>query len=159
MKIGKEKVVSIHYTLKDNEGTTLDSSVGDQPLLYIHGIGNLIPGMEEGLDGKVKGDKVEIKVSPEKGYGVRDGRMIQKMPRSAFGDQKVEVGMQFNAGTKNGQQVVTVTKVEMDGITIDGNHALAGVELNFSVEVLDVRDASKDELAHGHVHGPGGHHH
>ncbi|WP_339793006.1 peptidylprolyl isomerase [uncultured Imperialibacter sp.] len=159
MKIGKEKVVSIHYTLKDNEGTTLDSSVGDQPLLYIHGIGNLIPGMEEGLDGKVKGDKVEIKVSPEKGYGVRDERMIQKMPRSAFGDQKVEVGMQFNAGTKNGQQVVTVTKVEMDGITIDGNHALAGVELNFSVEVLDVRDASKDELAHGHVHGPGGHHH
>ncbi|MEQ9373711.1 MAG: peptidylprolyl isomerase [Imperialibacter sp.] len=159
MKIGKEKVVSIHYTLKDNEGTTLDSSVGDQPLLYIHGIGNLIPGMEEGLDGKTKGDKVEIKVSPEKGYGVRDERMIQKMPRSAFGDQKVEVGMQFNAGTKNGQQVVTVTKVEMDGITIDGNHALAGVELNFSVEVLDVRDASKDELAHGHVHGPGGHHH
>ncbi|MEQ8413235.1 MAG: peptidylprolyl isomerase [Imperialibacter sp.] len=159
MKIGKEKVVSIHYTLKDNEGTTLDSSVGDQPLLYIHGIGNLIPGMEEGLDGKTKGDKVEIKVSPEKGYGVRDERMIQKMPRSAFGDQKVEVGMQFNAGTKNGQQVVTVTKVEMDGITIDGNHALAGVELNFSVEVLDVRGASKDELAHGHVHGPGGHHH
>ncbi|MEQ9098926.1 MAG: peptidylprolyl isomerase [Imperialibacter sp.] len=159
MKIGKEKVVSIHYTLKDNEGTTLDSSVGDQPLLYIHGIGNLIPGMEEGLDGKTKGDKVEIKVSPEKGYGVRDERMIQKMPRSAFGDQKVEVGMQFNAGTKNGQQVVTVTKVEMDGITIDGNHALAGVDLNFSVEVLDVRDASKDELAHGHVHGPGGHHH
>ncbi len=159
MKIGKEKVVSIHYTLKDNEGTTLDSSVGDQPLLYIHGIGNLIPGMEEGLEGKGKGDKVAIKVSPEKGYGVRDERMIQKMPRSAFGDQKVEVGMQFNAGTKNGQQVVTVTKVEMDGITIDGNHALAGVELNFDVEVLDVRDASKDELAHGHVHGPGGHHH
>jgi FKBP-type peptidyl-prolyl cis-trans isomerase SlyD len=159
MKIGKEKVVSIHYTLKDNEGTTLDSSVGDQPLLYIHGIGNLIPGMEEGLEGKTKGDKIEIKVSPEKGYGVRDERMIQKMPRSAFGDQKVEVGMQFNAGTKNGQQVVTVTKVEMDGITIDGNHALAGVDLNFSVEVLDVRDASKDELAHGHVHGPGGHHH
>ncbi|MEQ8807590.1 MAG: peptidylprolyl isomerase [Imperialibacter sp.] len=159
MKIGIEKVVSIHYTLKDNEGTTLDSSVGDQPLLYLHGIGNLIPGMEEGLDGKVKGDKVEIKVSQEKGYGVRDERMIQKMPRTAFGDQKVEVGMQFNAGTKNGQQVVTVTKVEMDGITIDGNHALAGVDLNFSVEVLDVRDASKDELAHGHVHGPGGHHH
>lgn len=159
MKIGKEKVVSIHYTLKDNQGTTLDSSVGDQPLLYIHGIGNLIPGMEEGLEGKVKGDKVEIQVSPEKGYGVRDERMIQKMPRTAFGDQKVEVGMQFHAGTKHGQQVVTVTKVEMDGITIDGNHALAGVDLNFSVEVLDVRNATSDELAHGHVHGPGGHHH
>ena len=159
MKIGKEKVVSIHYTLKDNHGTTIDSSVGDQPLLYIHGIGNLIPGMEEGLEGKEKGDKVNIQVSPEKGYGVRDERMIQKMPRTAFGDQKVEVGMQFHAGTKQGQQVVTVTKVEMDGITIDGNHALAGVDLNFSVEVLDVRNATKDELAHGHVHGPGGHHH
>ena len=159
MKIGKEKVVSIHYTLKDNQGTTIDSSVGDQPLLYIHGIGSLVPGMEEGLEGKEKGDKVEIKVSPEKGYGVRDERMIQKMPRTAFGDQKVEVGMQFHAGTKKGQQVVTVTKVEMDGITIDGNHALAGVDLNFSVEVLGVRNATKDELAHGHVHGPGGHHH
>jgi FKBP-type peptidyl-prolyl cis-trans isomerase SlyD len=159
MKIGKEKVVSIHYTLKDNEGTTIDSSVGDQPLLYIHGIGNLIPGMEEGLEGKVKGDKLEIKVRPEKGYGIRDERMVQKLPRSAFGDQKVEVGMQFHAGTQNGQQVVTVTKVEMDGITIDGNHSLAGVDLNFSVEVLDVREATKDELAHGHVHGPGGHHH
>jgi FKBP-type peptidyl-prolyl cis-trans isomerase SlyD len=159
MQIGKEKVVSIHYTLKNNSGTVLDSSIGNQPLNYIQGIGNLIPGMEEGLEGKAKGDKVEIKVSPEKGYGVRDDKMIQKVPRSAFGGQEVKKGMQFQAGTNNGQQVVTVTDVGLDSITVDGNHPLAGVELNFSVEVLEVRDATKEELDHGHVHGPGGHHH
>ncbi len=159
MKIGKEKVVSIHYTLKDNSGKVLDSSAGKQPLLYIQGIGNLIPGMEEGLEGKAKGDKLEIKVSPEKGYGVRDEKMIQKIPRSAFGGQEVKKGMQFHAGTSQGSQVVTVTEVALDMITVDANHALAGVELNFSVEVLDVRNATRDELAHGHVHGPGGHHH
>lgn len=157
MQIGKEKVVSIHYTLRDNKGTTLDSSVGSAPLLYIQGIGNLIPGMEEGLEGKVKGDKVEIKVSPEKGYGMRDDKMIQKVPRSAFGGQEVKKGMQFQTG--NHGQVVTVTEVGLDSITVDGNHPLAGVDLNFSVEVLDIRNATADELAHGHVHGPGGHHH
>ncbi|HEY3429856.1 MAG TPA: peptidylprolyl isomerase [Cyclobacteriaceae bacterium] len=156
MLIGKEKVVSIHYTLKDNTGKVLDSSVGHQPLLYIQGIGNLIPGMEEGLEGKQKGDKLEIKVSPEKGYGVRNDKMIQKVPRSAFGDQDVKVGMQFQAGQG---QVVTITQIGLDGVTVDGNHPLAGVELNFSVEVLDIRNATADELAHGHVHGPGGHHH
>lgn len=159
MQIGKEKVVSIHYTLRDNKGNTLDSSIGHAPLLYIQGIGNLIPGMEEGLEGKVKGDKLEIKVSPEKGYGLRDDNMIQKVPRSAFGNQEVKKGMQFQAGTKHGSQVVTVTEVGLDTITVDGNHPLAGVELNFSVEVIDVRNATSDELAHGHVHGPGGHHH
>ena len=156
MQIGKEKVVSIHYTLRDNAGKVLDSSVGGQPLLYIQGIGNLIPGMEEGLEGKSKGDKLEIKVSPEKGYGVRNDKFIQKVPRSAFGGQEVKVGMQFQTDRS---QVVTVTEVELDSITVDGNHPLAGVDLNFSVEVLDVRQATNDELSHGHVHGPGGHHH
>jgi FKBP-type peptidyl-prolyl cis-trans isomerase SlyD len=159
MQISKEKVVSIHYTLRDNTGNILDSSEGHDPLLYIQGIGNLIPGMEEGLEGKVKGDKLEIKVSPEKGYGVRDDKMIQKVPRSAFGGQEVKKGMQFQAGTNHGTQVVTVTEVGLESITVDGNHPLAGVELNFSVEVLEVRNATSDELAHGHVHGPGGHHH
>lgn len=156
MQVTKEKVVSIHYTLRNNQGDVLDSSVGQSPLLYIQGIGNLIPGMEEGLEGKQKGDKLEIKVSPEKGYGVRSEKMIQKVPRSAFGSQEVKVGMQFHTGN---HQVVTVTHVGLDGVTVDGNHPLAGVELNFSVEVLDIRNATADELAHGHVHGPGGHHH
>lgn len=156
MQIGKEKVVSIHYTLRDNSGTVLDSSVGNSPLLYIQGIGNLIPGMEEGLEGKIKGDKVDIKVSPEKGYGVRNDQFIQKVPRTAFGGQEVKVGMQFQTDRS---QVVTVTEVALDSITVDGNHPLAGVELNFAVEVLDVREATSEELSHGHVHGPGGHHH
>src|SRR6188768_131219 len=122
MQIGKEKVVSIHYTLRDNSGTVLDSSEGQNPLLYIQGIGNLIPGMEEGLEGKVKGDKVEIKVSPEKGYGERDEKMIQKVPRSAFGGQEVLKGMQFQTGQHG--QVVTVTEIGLDSVTVDGNHPL-----------------------------------
>jgi len=142
--------------LKDNAGKVLDSSEGKEPLYYLHGAGNLILGMEEGLEGKVKGDKFLLKVSPEKGYGIKDSSLTQKVPRSAFGDQKIEVGMQFQT---NQGGVVTVTEVGLDSITVDANHPLAGVELNFDVEIMDVREASKDELSHGHVHGPDGHHH
>jgi len=159
MQITKNTVVSIHYTLRDDQGNVLDSSAGKDPLLYIQGIGNLIPGMEEGLEGKLKGDKLDIKVSPEKGYGERNDSLIQKVPRTAFGDQEVRPGMQFQAQSNNGTQVVTVTEVGLENITVDGNHPLAGVGLNFAVEVMDVRKATEDELAHGHVHGPGGHHH
>jgi len=156
MQIAKHKVASIHYTLTDNDGKVLDSSSGREPLHYIQGIGNLIPGMEEGLEGKKQGDKVNLKVSPEKGYGVKSDELIQKVPRSAFGDQKIEKGMQFQT---NQGGVVTVTNVGLSEITVDANHPLAGVELNFAVEVLSIREATEDELAHGHVHGPGGHHH
>jgi FKBP-type peptidyl-prolyl cis-trans isomerase SlyD len=159
MKITKDKVAAIHYTLTDNSGKVLDSSKGRQPLYYIQGIGNLIPGMEEGLEGKSKGDKFVINVSPEKGYGVRDEKQIQKVPRSAFGGQEVKKGMQFSAGGNHGSQVVTVTEIGLDTVTIDANHPLAGVELNFDVEVIEVRSATSEELSHGHVHGPGGHHH
>jgi FKBP-type peptidyl-prolyl cis-trans isomerase SlyD len=156
MQITKHTVAAIHYTLTDNEGNVLDSSAGRDPLHYIHGIGNLIPGMEEGLEGKTKGEKFNIKVSPEKGYGVKSDELLQQVPRSAFGDQPVEVGMQFQT---NQGSVVTVTKIGLDAITVDANHPLAGVELNFDVEVLEIRLATEEELAHGHVHGPGGHHH
>ena len=156
MQIVKHKVASIHYTLTDNEGKILDSSAGREPLHYIQGIGNLIPGMEEGLEGKKQGDKVNLKVSPQKGYGVKNNELIQKVPRSAFGDQKIEKGMQFQT---NQGGVVTVTNVGLSEITVDANHPLAGVELNFAVEVISIRDATQEELAHGHVHGPGGHHH
>lgn len=159
MQIAKNTVVSIHYTLRDDQGNVLDSSEGKDPLLYIQGIGNLIPGMEEGLEGKLKGDKLDIKVAPEKGYGTRNDSLIQKVPRTAFGDQEVRPGMQFQAQTSNGAQVVTVTEVGLENVTVDGNHPLAGVGLNFAVEVMDVRQATEDELSHGHVHGPGGHHH
>lgn len=156
MQISKHTVASIHYTLTDNDGKILDSSSGRDPLVYIHGMGNLIPGMEEGLEGKIAGNKVKLKVSPEKGYGVKDDNMVQQVPRNAFGNQKIEVGMQFQT---NRGQVVTVTKVGLENITVDGNHPLAGVELNFAVEVIDVRTATAEEVSHGHVHGPGGHHH
>jgi FKBP-type peptidyl-prolyl cis-trans isomerase SlyD len=155
MKITKHTVAAIHYTLKDDKGTTLDSSAGRDPLYYLHGEGNLIPGMEEGLEGQEKGNKLELKIKPEKGYGIRDEKLIQKIPRTAFGDQKVEKGMQFQ--TNNGG-VVTVTEVGLDSVTVDANHSLAGVELHFAVEVVEVRTATADEIAHGHVHGPGGHH-
>jgi FKBP-type peptidyl-prolyl cis-trans isomerase SlyD len=159
MQIGKNKVVSINYTLRDNEGNIIDSSEGGAPLTYIQGIGNLIPGMEEGLEGKVKGDKLDIKVSPEKGYGTRQEEAIQQVPITAFGGQEVKPGMQFHAQTANGTQVVTITDVGQDSVTVDGNHPLAGVELNFAVEVIEIREATQDEISHGHVHGPGGHHH
>ncbi len=156
MQITKNKVASIHYALTDNDGKVLDSSSGREPLTYIQGIGNLIPGMEEGLEGKAKGDKFSLKISPEKGYGVKDAKLEQRVPRTAFGTQEIKVGIQFQT---NQGGVVTVTKVGLSEITVDANHPLAGVELNFDVEVIEVRNATEDEIAHGHVHGPGGHHH
>ncbi|MFZ4785496.1 MAG: FKBP-type peptidyl-prolyl cis-trans isomerase [Flavobacteriales bacterium] len=158
MQISNEKVAAIHYTLKDNNGTVLDSSEGKDPLYYLHGFGNLIPGMEKGLEGKVKGDKFDIKVSAADGYGERDDAAIQQVPVSAFGGADVKVGMQFRAGNEHGQYLVTVTEVNGDMVTVDANHPLAGVELNFAVEVMEVREATQDEIAHGHVHGPGGAH-
>lgn len=156
MQVAKDKVVSIHYTLTDNDGKVLDSSSGRDPLNYLHGHGNLIKGMENGLEGKKKGDKFDLKVSPEEGYGVKSEKMVQQVPMKAFGTQKVEKGMQFQ--TNNGQ-VVTVTDVGTESVTVDANHPLAGVELNFKVEVMEVREATQTEKDHGHVHGPGGHDH
>jgi FKBP-type peptidyl-prolyl cis-trans isomerase SlyD len=156
MQISKHKVAAIHYTLRDNEGTIIDSSEGRDPLQYLHGAGNLIPGMEEGLEGKAKGEKLNLTIDPEKGYGEKDETLIQKVPRSAFGDQEVKPGMRFST---NQGGVVTVTNVNLDSITVDGNHPLAGVPLNFAVEIVEVRNATDEEITHGHVHGPGGHHH
>ena len=156
MQITKNKVAGIHYTLRDNSGAVLDTSDGRDPLYYLHGAGNLIAGMEEGLEGKTEGDKFELKISPDKGYGEKDPTMTQKVPRSAFGDQEVKKGMKFS--TDRGA-VVTVTEIGLDSITVDANHPLAGVELNFNVEVMEVRNATAEEIQHGHVHGPGGHHH
>ena len=156
MQITKDKVAGIHYTLRDNTGNIIDTSEGREPLYYLHGAGNLIIGMEEGLEGKAKGDKFQLKISPEKGYGEKDPQMTQKVQRSAFGDQEVKKGMKFS--TDRGT-VVTVTEVGLETVTVDANHPLAGVELNFAVEVVEVRNATEEEISHGHVHGPGGHHH
>ena len=156
MQITKNKVAAIHYTLRDNEGQVLDSSEGRDPLYYLHGAGNLISGMEEGLEGKTSGDKFSLKITPEKGYGEVDPQMIQQVPRSAFGSQEVQPGMKFST---NQGGVVTVTEVGLENVTVDANHPLAGIELHFDVEIMEVRNATPEELSHGHVHGPGGHHH
>ena len=155
MQITKDKVAAIHYTLRDSSGNILDSSQGRDPLYYLHGAQNLIPGMEEGLEGRQPGDHFQLYVSPDKGYGTRDPRLIEVVPRQAFGSQNIEVGMQFQT---NDGQVVTVTDVNPDSVTVDANHPLADQDLHFDVEVIAVRDATLDELSHGHVHGPGGHH-
>jgi FKBP-type peptidyl-prolyl cis-trans isomerase SlyD len=156
MQITKNTVAAIHYTLRDNEGNVIDTSSGREPLNYLHGAGNLIAGMEEGLEGKSKGDKFQLKIEPAKGYGEKDPAMVQQVPRSAFGDQDVRPGMKFSTNHGN---VVTVTHVGLENVTVDANHELAGVELNFDVEVMEVRNATNEEISHGHVHGPGGHHH
>ncbi|MGB7160508.1 MAG: peptidylprolyl isomerase [Tepidisphaeraceae bacterium] len=158
--IGKDKVVSIDYTLKDGAGKVIDSSEGRDPLTYLHGHGGLIPGMEKGLEGKSTGDSFQLVVSPDEGYGQKDPNMVQPVPRANFGGAAdIKPGMQFQAKTPQGARVVTVVDVSPDTVTVDANHPLAGETLHFDVSVKDVRDASPEEIAHGHAHGPGGHHH
>jgi len=152
--------VQIHYTLKNDAGEVLDSSEGAEPLAYLQGNGNLIPGLEKALDGKRAGDALSVTITPEEAYGVSDASLVQDVPRSAFeGIADIEVGMQFHAESNHGPRTVTVTKVAADTVTVDGNHPLADQTLHFAVQVIDVREASHEELSHGHVHGPGGHEH
>jgi FKBP-type peptidyl-prolyl cis-trans isomerase SlyD len=147
--------------LTDDDGQQLDSSAGKEPLAYLHGAGNIIPGLENALTGKAVGDSMVVAVSAAEGYGEVQKELIQEVPRSAFqGVDTIEVGMQFEAQTGQGGNVpVTVTAVTEEVVTVDGNHPLAGKNLNFDVSIEDVRDATEEELAHGHVHGPGGHEH
>jgi FKBP-type peptidyl-prolyl cis-trans isomerase SlyD len=160
MSIQQDQVVSIHYTLKNDAGEVLDGSAEGEPLTYLHGHGNLIAGLERELTGKKAGDKLQVKIPPADGYGEYDKALIQKVPRRALkGIAKITVGMRLQAQTEHGVRAVTVSHVAGDMVTLDGNHPLAGQNLNFDVEVADVRPASAEELSHGHVHGPGGHHH
>jgi FKBP-type peptidyl-prolyl cis-trans isomerase SlyD len=160
MQASKDKVVTIHYTLSNDQGEVLDSSSGGEPMPYLHGHMNIIPGLERELEGKKVGDKLKVTVEPKDGYGERNDSMVEVVPRNMFqGVEDIQPGMQFHAQTGDGMAVVTVTKVEGDDVTIDANHPLAGEKLSFEVEVTDVRDASDEELEHGHVHGPGGHQH
>ncbi len=160
MQISKNKVVSIDYTLTDKDGNLIDSSKNHGPLLYIQGIGNLIPGLEKELEGKSKGDQVKAVIAPKDAYGERNDSLCQNVPRAQFENSgEIEVGMQFEVDTDQGGLVVTVTSVATDTITVDGNHPLAGIELHFDVTVKEIREATQEEIAHGHVHGEGGHHH
>lgn len=159
MQIADNMAVSIHYTLTNDAGDVLDSSVGYEPLVYLQGMGNIISGLEKALEGKTVGDKFNIHIEAADAYGEHQDGMVQVIPRAMFeGIDTVEVGMQFHADVSSGPGVVTVVDVDGDDITIDGNHPLAGEALNFDVEVVEVREATQDELAHGHVHGAGCNH-
>lgn len=160
MQIAENAVVSMHYTLTDEQGQELDSSVGQEPLVFLSGAQNIIDGLDKALQGKTAGEKLTVSVAPEEGYGDVHQELIQKVPHDNFqGVDDIQVGMQFMAQTPGGQQPVTVIGVEEDGVMLDGNHPLAGKTLNFDVEIVDVREAVAEELEHGHVHGEGGHQH
>ena len=158
MTIKDNSAVSFHYTLTDDDGQQLDSSVGKEPLAYLHGAGNIIPGLENALTGKAVGDAMTVAVAAAEGYGEVQKELIQDVPRSSFqGIDEIEVGMQFEAQTGQGGAVpVTVTAVTDEMITVDGNHPLAGKNLNFDVTIEAVRDATEEELERGHVDGAGG---
>ena len=152
--IGDNLVVTIHYTLTDNEGTVIDSSQGGEPMTYLHGAGNLIPGLEKELIGKTSGATMQVKVQPEEAYGEIHPQLIEIVPRGAFeGVDQIEPGMAFEAQGSDGQaRRIVVKEVNGEEVTIDANHPLAGVDLNFDVQVVEVREASEEEVAHGHAH-------
>ncbi len=160
-EIAENMIVSVHYTLKSPDGEVIDSSSGSAPLSYLHGAGNIVPGLEAELSGHKVGDKVTAVVAPADGYGERSGPEPQPVPRDRFpADAELHPGMQIMAQGPNGEQFpLWVVGVDDGNITIDHNHPLAGVTLHFDVEVTEIKEASKEELEHGHPHGPGGHHH
>ncbi len=160
MQIANDKAVSFHYTLTNAAGEVLDSSAGGEALVYLHGSGNIISGLEAALVGKKVGDAFKVTIEPKDAYGEHQDDMIQVLERKMFeGIDELEVGMQFHADVSHGPGIVTIIEINGDEITIDGNHPLAGEALTFDVEVTDIRDASPEEIAHGHIHGAGGHHH
>lgn len=159
MKIEDGKVVIIDYTLKDTEDNVMEQSTKEEPLAYLHGSDNVIAGLEKALTGKLAGDNLTTTIKPAEGYGERDDTLLQTVERNLFEGMDVEPGMQFHAQTNHGMQVVTVVKANDEEITIDGNHPMAGQTLVFDVTIREVRDATDEEKDHGHVHGPGGHHH
>ncbi len=159
MKNTENPVVSIHYTLTNKTGKKLDSSIGAKPLSYLHGAGNIIPGLEKALSETTVGDKLTVTIEAADAYGEYNEAKIQTVSKEMFkGMDNVEVGMQFQADSSSGPALVSITKVEGDDITIDGNHPLAGEQLTFDVEVMAIRPATETEIEHGHIHGAGCNH-
>jgi FKBP-type peptidyl-prolyl cis-trans isomerase SlyD len=162
MEIGPDAVVVIHYTMKDNAGKILDSSEGQGPMAYLQGHDNVVPGLEKELAGKTAGAKLSVSVSPADGYGERTGPGPQRVKKKEFGKDadKLRQGLSFRADSSDGTPVTLwITKVEGAWVHVDTNHPLAGETLNFEVKVIEVREGSAEEIAHGHVHGAHGHHH
>ena len=155
MRIGEHAVVLIHYVLTNDDKEVLDSSEGQEPLAYLHGTGHLIEGLEAQLLGKAAGDKLDVTVQPGDGYGEFNEELVQVVPSDVFdGVESIEPGMQFQTSNEDGfgGETITVVSVENDEVTIDGNHPLAGETLHFAVDIIEVREATAEELEHGHVH-------
>ena len=155
MRIEEHAVVLIHYVLTNDDKEVLDSSEGQDPLAYLHGTGHLIEGLEAQLLGKAAGDKLDVTVQPANGYGEFNEELVQVVPNDVFdGVESIEPGMQFQTSNEDGSggETITVVSVENDEVTIDGNHTLAGVTLHFAVDIIEVREATAEELEHGHVH-------
>lgn len=160
MKVSKEAVVGFEYVLKDERGEILDQSGEGQPLYYIQGAGNIVPGLENAMEGRSAGDSFQVKVEPAEGYGERDEELVMTEPRKNFANiPELTVGMELEAETDAGPQVMVVTRIDDEEVELDANHPLAGSTLDFSIKLVEVRAATAEEKAHGHVHGPGGHHH
>lgn len=160
MNIAENAVALLEYTLKDDGGDVLDTSEGGAPLAYLHGHGNLIPGLERELEGKAAGDNFSVRIAASDAYGERNDELIHTVPRADLPqDVEIEMGMQLQAESQHGVHIVTVVGLGETEVELDANHPLAGVALNFDVKVVEVRAASAEELEHGHVHGPGGHDH
>lgn len=160
MSITENQVVEIEFTLKDNSGKVLDSSENGGPLAYLHGHKNLIPGLEAELEGKAVGDEVSVTIEPKDGYGEVNPDLVNDVPKQELASiPDLQVGVQLQADTPEGTVIYTVVEVNDDTVKLDGNHPLAGMTLNFEVKVTSVREATAEELDHGHVHGPGGHQH
>jgi FKBP-type peptidyl-prolyl cis-trans isomerase SlyD len=158
MIVEKNKVVSINYTLTSTAGEVLDSSEVGTPLDYLHGSGNLIPGLEKALEGKKTGDRLTVTVPPEEGYGLYDDGLILNIKKDRFDtEDDVKTGMEFSGQTEDGEfHIFRVISIKGDKVKVDGNHALAGQTLNFEVSVAGIREATEEELTHGHVHGDDG---
>lgn len=160
MKVTKNTVVSIDYTLRNKQGEVLDTSEGRSPLVYLHGVGQLIPGLENELEGEAVGTKKSVVIPAADAYGERHDDLYHVVSKSGFtGDEEMFEGMQVQLETDNGPAIAVISKIDGDEVTLDLNHPLAGEELHFDVAVVELREATADEISHGHVHGPGGHHH
>lgn len=153
LMIGKNAVVSINYTLTNDAGEVMDTSEGREPLTYLHGANNLIPGLEKEMEGKTSGQNFKVTIPPAEAYGESNPELVQTLSKDMFkGVDKVEPGMGFTAQGPQGEQHIVVTAVDGDQVTIDANHPMAGKTLHFAVEIVNVRDASEEEIEHGHVH-------
>lgn len=156
----KHKVVTFHYTLTNATGEEMESSHDKDPMTYLHGANNIIPGLEKAMEGHAIQDKFSATLEPEDAYGIRNEKNVQRIPLKRLkGIGKVSVGQVLNLQTNKGPVQVTVLKVGRFNVDVDGNHPLAGIQLTFDVEITDIRDASEEETKHGHAHGPGGHQH